>query len=355
VRFGVPLPYHPRDAPGGSVRSMNRRAFVTGLGGAITAGAGARFFLKYVIFFLASFISGCASMVPTPPVRLTTTKATTYYSVHGTTTSKIFDEIRLKGLREQAGEYAGEYAAGLASAKSEIRWRWRDTGALCSVGAVSITLDLVVTLPRHERPNDLSSDLQERWQRFSAAIAAHEQRHVDIFENAATAVKARIEAALKKWASCVEVEAAIRDLWKTHEVETQKTQRQFDVEDRARIDNTRKTLLDVIETKKAALTALSAELRQLHATLEDLRRRADAMRHNIDAVKVDIANADGSCLRPTDRIEALCRQYNALVASHNVLVAEHSSVLAHSNSLTGEHNLLVQSINELVETVNWVR
>jgi predicted secreted Zn-dependent protease len=307
---------------------------------------------KYVIFLFATFIvSGCASMRPTLPVRLITTKATTYYSVHGTTTNQIFEEIKAQGLLERDGEFAG----GLASAKSEMQWNGRDTGALCTSDSMTITLDLVVTLPRHERPNDLSNDLRERWQHFAATVAAHEQRHVDIFVNAASSVKARIETALKKWASCHDLTAAIRDLWKTHEVETEKAQHQFDVEDRARIDNDRKPLLDKIETSKARLTALTAEVRHFDATLGDLSRRTGAVRQNMDAVKADIANANGTCSRPTDRIAGFCRQYNALVADHNAVVAEHASVLAHRNRLADEHNFLVESINQLIETVNWVR
>jgi hypothetical protein len=61
-------------------------------------------------------ISGCASMLPHPPqptVTLTTTRATTYYSVHGTTTSKIFEDIKAHGLAEQDGKHA----EGLTSAK----------------------------------------------------------------------------------------------------------------------------------------------------------------------------------------------------------------------------------------------
>src|SRR5438067_241632 len=43
--------------------------------------------------------------------------ATTYYSVHGTTTSKIFEDIKAHGLSDQDGKHA----EGLTSAKSEIR------------------------------------------------------------------------------------------------------------------------------------------------------------------------------------------------------------------------------------------
>src|SRR5262249_8524892 len=103
------------------------------------------------------------------------------------------------------------------------------------------------------------------------------------------------------------------------------------------------------------LAGMTAELRQLDAALEDLLRRAAVVRVKIDDVTADIAKADGTCSRPTDRIEALCRQYNVLVARHNALVAEHSSGVSHRNRLAGEHNPLVDDINELVEALNWVR
>src|SRR5262245_57141410 len=106
-------------------------------------------------------MSGCASMPPAsrqrtitpaplrPAVTLTTPKATTYYSVRETTTTKTFEEIEARGLRDQDGQRA----AGLALAKSEMSWKGRgtsETDALCTSEPVTITLDLLVTLPRHE-------------------------------------------------------------------------------------------------------------------------------------------------------------------------------------------------------------
>jgi predicted secreted Zn-dependent protease len=341
-----------------------------------------------LLLFSSVIISGCASTLATPSqpsvtparrepmitpalpppplaVTLTTTKATTHYSVRGTTTSTIFEEIEANGLVE----IDGKRAMGLAVANSEVklnareiveRWSrgWRrfenDDGPLCTPESVTITLNLVVTLPRHERLGDLSNDLRERWQHFASAVAAHEQRHVDIFLNRANALKARIEAALKNWASCADVEATLRSLWASHEAETKDAQREFDAEDRARILNDRKPLQADIETRRARLTALTTEVRQLDATLEDLSRRTAAVRGKIDAVNTEIAKANGTCSQPTERIQRLCRQYNALVVTHNALVAEHSSVVDHRNALAGEHNALVESINGLIEALNWV-
>jgi predicted secreted Zn-dependent protease len=299
-------------------------------------------------------MSGCAGILPAPPrpaVTLTSTTATTYYLLWGTTTSKIFEEIEAQRLRDQDGERA----AGLAAARSEMTLNGRENGALCTPESVKVTLDLVVTLPRHERVNDLSNDLRQRWEHFAAAVAAHEQRHVDIFVNSANTVKARIEAVLKKWVSCDDLKTTLQTLWNSQQAETDKANQEFDAAERARVDRDRKPLQAEIDRTNAALTGVTAEVRQLDAALDDLSRRAAAMRKNIDDVKADMANANGTCSRPTDRIEALCRQYNALVARHNALVAEHSSVVAHRNRLAGEHNLLVESVNGLIEALNWLR
>src|SRR5207237_10925311 len=93
----------------------------------------------------------------------------------------------------------------------------------------------------------------------------------------------------------------------------------------------------------------------LAATRHDLRRRAGAVRENINAVTERLAKANGTCSRPTERIQALCRQYNALVDNHNALAAEYSSRVERRNRLASEHTGLVETMNELIETLNWVR
>jgi hypothetical protein len=107
------------------------------------AGAAARERLTALLLSVL-IVSGCTSMRPAPPqptvtpawpehepivppapapprptVTLAATKATTYYSVHGTTTSTIFEEIRAQGLVEQDGMQA----VGLAAANSELKWK----------------------------------------------------------------------------------------------------------------------------------------------------------------------------------------------------------------------------------------
>ena len=155
----------------------------------------------------------------------------------------------------------------------------------------------------------------------------HEQHHVDIAVNGANVLKTGIETVLKNRASCAELETILRRLWKSEQVEIDKAHGEFDAADRARVE----------------------------ATLDDLSRRAGAVRENINAVTARIAKANGTCSRPTDRIQALCRQYNALVDNHNALAAEYSSRVERRNRLASERTGLVETMNELIETLNWVR
>ena len=54
---------------------------------------------------------------------------------------------------------------------------------------MTIKLDIKVTLPVLDHPERLPADLRASWNGFSAAIAAHEQHHVDIALTGASNLK----------------------------------------------------------------------------------------------------------------------------------------------------------------------
>jgi predicted secreted Zn-dependent protease len=64
-------------------------------------------------------------------------------------------------------------------------------------------------LGRRGRPRGLPADLRGRWERFVARVAAHEQRHVDIYLEGAKAVKARLEATRTAVSCAEDLEKAI--------------------------------------------------------------------------------------------------------------------------------------------------
>ena len=122
--------------------------------------------------------------------------STEYYPVRGTSAAEIFEEITRNGLVEKTGQPA----IGLTAAE----WKLASEGP-CNAPSLTITLSLVVTLPRHEQPEVLRGDVRRHWERFAARIAAHEQRHVDIFVDGANAMKASMETPRAKGASCAEI------------------------------------------------------------------------------------------------------------------------------------------------------
>src|SRR5438034_10176849 len=176
-------------------------------------------FLPLPVFVLI-VLCGCAGLTPQGEwVVLKTSSSARYYSVRGTTTGVIFDDIERNGLFDTKARRA----IGLTSGEWSIDWRGIETRpGLCSSESMTITLNLVVTLPQHDQLNDLSRDIRTNWQRFAARVAAHEQRHVDIYLNGAKTTKTRMEAILTKPSACSALENVIRRLWAGQQAEIEK-------------------------------------------------------------------------------------------------------------------------------------
>jgi predicted secreted Zn-dependent protease len=331
-------------------RPMPRRGLV---------GQQVRFVPLPVLLLVA--LSGCASLLPAPRrewVILKTSTSTQYYSVRGTATGALFDDIERNGLSVKGTQRA----AGLTSAEWRIVWSGVDTrAALCIPPPMTITLHLRVTLPQHEQLNDLSEAIRANWQRFAARVAAHEQRHVDIYLAGAKAMKARVEAALTRWSPCSELETSIRGLLASQQAETENAQDRFHVEDDAKIQSDRKPLQARIEDNQARLAAIESEIRDLNLTLEGLGRELDAARAKIDTANARIAKPDDgspsdcSRARSTSPVQALCQQYNGLVAAHNALVEQHNEAAYRQNDLAEEHRRVLAVTNGLIDALNWTR
>ena len=287
---------------------------------------------------LLVFVAGCASAPPagppSSPVTLRTTTATQYYAVHGKTTAEIFEHIDRNGLFEKSGERA----IGLTSAEWSLLWQGRDTGGLvCDPPPMTITVVLVVTLPRHGETSELPEAVRTRWEAFATSVAAHEQRHVDIFLEGAQAMKSRMEAALSRRGSCAEIDKAVRSQWATQQAEIAAAQESFHAEDKARIERDRKPLQTRIDANQARLVTMDAEIKRVDTNRDDLRRQIDATRARLEAARAQPA------------------VYNRLVAEHNALIEQHNGAGQRRHTLVEEYNALVRATNGLIEVLNWTR
>ena len=273
---------------------------------------------------------------------LRTTSFTRYYAIQGLTTRAIFADIEKNALIDSKAHLA----VGLTSADWNMDWKGleRQRG-ICDPRMMTITLDLVVTLPQHKRSNDLPPDLAANWRRFAAGVATHEQRHVDIYLSGARRVKSRMETIMARTASCAEIE---------------KAQDQFHADEEAKSQDDRKPLQAQIDLNQNRLTALSAELKTVDQTLDTLRRKSEATQSELKTIQAEmtkVGTSPPSCAQSglTRRIQGLCQQHVALVATYNALVEQHNSAVTRRNGVVDEHNRVVTTTNTLVEALNWTR
>jgi predicted secreted Zn-dependent protease len=319
-----------------------------------------RFLLLPVFAVIALW--GCAGVAPTPApqrerVMLKTSSSTRYYPVRGTTTLAIFDDIDRNGLFDSKAHRA----VGLTSADWNVDWQGRETRpGVCGTTSVSITLNLVVTLPQHKRSSDLSPDVTASWARFAAGVAAHEQHHVDIYLDGARRVRTLMETILARPASCAALGSKIRSLWASQQSDIERAQDQFHIDDDARRLNDRKPLQAQIDINQARLSALSSEVKTLDQNLVVLKRRHDTTQAELNALQAEMGKSGASppsCAQSvaTRRIQALCQQYNGLIAGYNTLVEQHNGIVSRRGHLADEHDRIVATTNTLIEALNWTR
>ena len=258
--------------------------------------------------------SGPPPAPPRQPVGVETSVSTRYYPVRGTTTAAIFTAIDANGLVETR---SGQRAVGMTSVEWKLTSGDVDVRAVpCVFPSLTVTLHLVVMLPRHETPDDLPADLRDRWERFVARVAAHEQRHVDIYLEGAKAMKARLEAT-RTAVSCADLEKAIDAEWWAQQANIERAQAEFHAVDETTARSEREALQARLDGTRARLEPVDTEIRRLDTELADLRRQVDAGR------------AD--------------------------LVAQHNALAGRRGALAEEYNRLVADANGLIDALNWAR
>jgi predicted secreted Zn-dependent protease len=261
-------------------------------------------------------LTACSSPPPAPPLQpavVETSVSTTYYPVRGTTTAAIFTAIDAKGPVETTGRRA----VGMTSVEWKLTSGDVDARAVpCVFPSLTVRLNVVITLPRHETPDDLPTDVRDRWERFVARVAAHEQRHVDIYLEGAKAMKERLEAT-RTTVSCADVEKAIDAAWRAQQADIERAQTEFHAVDETTARSEREALQAGLDGTRAQLEPVDAEIRRLDTELTDLRRQ-------VNAGQVD-------------------------------LVAQHNALAGRRGALAREYNRLVADANGLIDAVNWAR
>jgi len=202
------------------------------------------------------------------PVVLKVERSTKYYDVRGANSSEIFDYL----AAHNETDARGRRMAGSTASSARLEWSALPGTASCYLQRLTILLNLVVTLPRHEYADGLQDEARANWDRLVKRIAEHEQRHVDIELEFARKLQTQIRA-LPTAASCSELRMALDAASTTIRAEAGRAHRQFHIEDVARREAERRPIRALIEADGAKLAIVDSEIWGLERILADIARR----------------------------------------------------------------------------------
>jgi predicted secreted Zn-dependent protease len=108
-----------------------------------------------------------------------TSRSDETYDVTGTDLDAIADSLEANAPQVDGAPAYGltEYSYGLDGAFCQ------SGNSACSLGAITIAADIVVTVPNLTTENQLSPDLAQVWSSYADEVSIHEGRHVRILED----------------------------------------------------------------------------------------------------------------------------------------------------------------------------
>ena len=301
-----------------------------------------------------------AAPEPTPTLDLSgervvveTSVSTAYYDVEGATTEAIFSFVERNGPTD--GE--GKRGSGLTSVTWGYEWQGMRSGDSCAIRSMTIRADIVVTLPRHANEAALDPAIRAHWQRYAEGVAAHEQRHVDIYRDGALKLKTLMQQ-IPALDSCGLLEGEIGRIWSEQQDSINRAQAAFHEEEALRLAAQRQPLAARIEQNRASLASLQSRIAALDQQLRSLRAEIDDLDKQIDDVDAQIEKVEDSNQPPADKqaqLVVLIQHRNALVTRHNAAVDDHNAALTQRDQLASQHAATLAETNQLVEDYNWAR
>ncbi|MDR6096341.1 DUF922 domain-containing Zn-dependent protease [Stenotrophomonas sp. SORGH_AS_0321] len=148
-----------------------------------------------------------------------------HYAIHGTTDRELGSAMRSLAPADPTGRpYPGR-------ADWNVSWtyRWQSQGNRCLLTSPSVQLKGTITLPRWDDRDRADPELQQRWDRFLAALTVHEQGHFQFGVAAADELRRQF-VSLKSNKGCARLEAEVDRLGRAIVEEYQQRDRQYDVE-----------------------------------------------------------------------------------------------------------------------------
>jgi predicted secreted Zn-dependent protease len=157
-------------------------------------------------------LAGCATLRPKAPITLPSTvwpndTQVFWYDVEGDTEAQLRQAMDAIGPSDQHGERHDAYTAWY------VNWNFpfSETEEGCSIGPVSTSVRVVITLPRWRGFTDEADGLVVRWRQYLEALKEHESGHRETAFQAAYAITLRLADVPPK-PTCEEAEAAANSI-----------------------------------------------------------------------------------------------------------------------------------------------
>lgn len=129
-------------------------------------------------------------VAPAVPAAISILGATmSFYEIGGSTVSDLVNGLNQHQLSSPDGEH-------LADTAWNISWQFQQSGgSTCQPINVVVSTRITVTFPHWTPPAGASPELIADWNRFTQALATHEQGHVQLVLDGATRIKTAISGA----------------------------------------------------------------------------------------------------------------------------------------------------------------
>jgi predicted secreted Zn-dependent protease len=126
-----------------------------------------------------------------------------YYEVQGSTA----DDLR-RSLRENGPDVLGRRVFGRH--EGNLRWtgRWSSASGECRMTEVRVELRSIILLPRWRPPPEAPDSLVAEWDRFIAALTAHEYEHRRLWADGARTARSDLSRLRTSSCSTMQIEAS---------------------------------------------------------------------------------------------------------------------------------------------------
>lgn len=269
-----------------------------------------------------------AEVSPTPAsVDLLVTEREQFYDVSGLSTEDI-----LRSVERSGPTHFGTQASGTTHSSWDLQWAVERSSA-CRISSMRITLELLVTLPRHSEAAVLEAtapELAANWRRFVEAVRVHEQEHVDIERERARGTRAAMTELANRLLGCDALRAEVDRIWEDGRGRADGLHRAFDEDDRRRIQALRAPINQQIDRLEASIDAADTTLSALDVEIESIDRELASLKERYPDLVLP---------------EPAYSRHGELTTRRSRLVHEYDVALDARNGWADETNVLVDQYN----------